>query len=155
MSENDQTQAAVDRLFGVGEPRTRPEDIDRGVVKPGRNAVYSRALLEARELFPDDGIAAHRFAEREAERVMRITEAAATSSRRSQKLLVDQAFLEIFGGLTGGAGGRLEAIEFLPDRVIARGMAGKLYRVPYTVSAEGVAFGAPQMVENLADEQQH
>src|SRR5437660_5795303 len=49
MSENDKAQAAMDRMLGVKEPRiniARPASFDD--VKPGRNAVYSRALLEAR-----------------------------------------------------------------------------------------------------------
>ena len=46
-------------------------------------------------------------------------------------------------------------VATFPDRVIARGIDGKLYKVPYTVSAEGVTFGAPQMIDNLGDEQQH
>ncbi len=150
MSGNDNAQAAMDELFGVREPRInveRPAGYD-GDVKPGRNAFYSRALVEARELFPNDGVAQHRFAERDADRVMRITEAAATSSRRSRKLLVDQAFVEVFGGL-------LTAIETFPDRIIARGVDGKLVKVSYSVGMDGVTFGAPQIVENLADEQQH
>ncbi len=71
MSESDGAQAAMDRMFGIGEPRInveRPAYLDGS--QPGRNAPYSRALLEARELFPDDGIAQHRYATRRAERVL-------------------------------------------------------------------------------------
>lgn len=73
MSESRATQDAMDKLFGVGEPRI---SIERpggsGNAKPGRNEAYSRALLEARKVFPDDEIAQHRFADREAARVMRM-----------------------------------------------------------------------------------
>src|SRR5882724_5956757 len=98
MSANDNAQAAMDRLFGVKEPRInieRPAGFDHAT--PGRNAFYSRALLEARSLFPDDAIARHRFAEREADRLVRMSAAANTASRHSDKVLVDVAFIEVFG----------------------------------------------------------
>src|SRR5437899_473811 len=109
MNANDNAQAVMDRLFGVGErePRTRPDAVERGAVKPGWNAVFSRMLVEAREKFPNDGVAAHRFAVSEADRIMRMQAAASASSRSSQEILVDIAFLEIFGGTSGGVGGRL------------------------------------------------
>src|SRR5580765_3329803 len=114
LAENSATQAAMDKLFGVAEPRaniTRPV----GDSNPGRNEIYSRALLEARERFPNDGVAQHRFAEREAVRSMQIRAAAAGASLdHSQKILVDVAFLEVFGG----AGASLVAT--FPDFVIAR-----------------------------------
>ncbi len=144
MSANKKAQA---------EPRTRPDAIERGAVKREWNAVFSRMLIEARAQFPNDGVAAHRLAVSEADRIMRMQAAASASSRSSQEILVDQAFLEIFGGSIGGAGGRLVMVETFADRVIARGMDGKLYRVSYVAGTDGVKFGAPQLVENLADEQ--
>jgi hypothetical protein len=136
---------------------TRPTIVERAVLldaRPTRNAMYTHALTEAQTQFPNDALAQHRFAEREADRVMR-TNAARASSRDSQEILVDQAFLEVFGGIAGGAGARLVAIETFPDRIIARGVDSKLVKVPYAVGIDGVTFGTPQMVENLADEQQH
>ncbi len=119
--------------------------------KPEWNAVYSQALIQARSLFPNDDVARHRFAAGNADRVMRMS-AGRASSRDSQNILVDQAFVEVFGGISGGAGGRLVMVETFPDRVIARGMNDKLYRVSYVAGMDGVKFGAPQLVENLADE---
>jgi len=145
-------------MFGVKEPRInveRPAGLDD--VKPGRNALYSRALLEARTLFPNDGVAQHRFAERSAARPLQVSASASAPLGHSDKILLDQAFFDFFVFGKGASGGRgpLSAIETFPDRIVARGADGKLYRVTYTVGMDGVTFGAPQLVENLADEQQH
>jgi hypothetical protein len=138
----NEAQLAMDKLFGVEEPRAniqRPAGY--GDAQPGRNEIYSRALLEARERFPNDGIAAHRFAEAEASRVMRVRAAASVSLHHSEKILVDVAFLEVFGG----AGASLVAA--FTDHVLARGRDGKFYRIGYTAGISGVTFGDPQEVE--------
>lgn len=142
MSESNTTQAAMDRLFGIGESRTDIErPTGRGDAKPGRDEVYSRKLVEGRALFPDDGVAAHRFAEREATRIMQASAAAASAPLyHSQKILVDVAFLETFGG----AGASM--IATFPDHIIARGRDGKFYRISYTAGISGVAFDEPQEV---------
>ncbi len=143
MGESNATQATMDKLFGVKEPRTniqRPAGY--GNAEPGRNEVYSRALLEGRERFPNDGIAAHRFAEAQAARIMQVRASAASAPlHHSEKILVDVAFIEIFGG----AGASMVAT--FPDHVIARGRDGKFYRIAYTAGISGVTFGDPQEVE--------
>jgi len=83
---------------------------------------------------------------RAADRVMQMS-AGRASSQHSQEILVDQAFLEIFGGITGGAAGRLLMVETYPDRIVARGMDGRLYEVNYTTGIDGVTFARPQEVQ--------
>jgi hypothetical protein len=144
MSERNKAQAARDQLF---EPQIIVNLPGQGDAKSGLN-VYTQALAAARTAFPNDGVAAHRAATRAVDRAARMSAAARAPSRASQEILLDRAFLEAFGG-------RPVRVETFSDRVIARGIDGALYKVPYTVSAEGVTFGAPQIVENLADEQQH
>jgi len=153
MSETDRAQADMDRLFGVkaGSGVERPAQLDSA--KPERNATYSRALLEARSLFPNDETAQNRFAERSADRALQMSAAAKSPARRSEKILLDEAFLDVFGGITGGAGMRLTTVETHPDRVIGRGVDGKLYQVPYATEIDGITFGSPQLIENLADVQ--
>jgi hypothetical protein len=140
-SESGKTQLAVERAVLLD-------------AKPTWNTAYTHAFSAAQTQFPNDAVAQLRFAERDADRVMRMN-AARASSRHSQAILVDQAFLEVFGGLAGGAGARLVAIETFPDRIIARGVDGKLVKVPYAAGIDGVTFGTPQIVENLGEEQQH
>ncbi len=145
MSENE--------LLGVGESRTGTERAGRGGSKPGWDEVYTKALIESSTIYPNDDLAAHRAATATADRVMRMS-AGRTSSRSSQEILVDSAFIEIFGGISGGAGSRFIMVETFPDRIIARGLDGKFYRITYSVGIDGVTFGAPQAIDDLADEQQ-
>ena len=147
LSESDKAQLAMDRLFDCKEPQIIVDPPGHSGAKPGLN-VYTQALAAARAAFPNDGVAAHRAAMRAVDRAARVSAAASAPSRTSQEILVDQAFLEAFGG-------RPVRVETFSDRIIARGLDGALYKVPYTVSMDGVTFGTPQMVDNLADEQQH
>ncbi len=153
MTTQAKAQAAMDELIGVGESQPVSERAGRGGAKPGWDEVYTEALAEARSLYPTDGLAAHRAATATADRVMRMN-ASRASSRSSQEILVDAAFVEIFGGIAGGAGGRFVMVETFPDRVIARGLDGKFYKITYSVGIDGVTFGAPQVIDDLADEQQ-
>ena len=151
--ESSATQAAMDKLFGIQEPRAnigRPAGY--GDSQPGRNEVYSRALLEGRERFPNDGVAAHRFAEREAARIMQVRAAASTSPDSSQQI-IDQALLDAFGEDSGGRG-RLSHVQTFPDHVIARGANGKLYKINHAVKDGSVQFGDPQEIEQADGEQQ-
>jgi len=143
----------MDRLFGVKEGSNveRPAQLDGA--KPERNATYSQALLEAHSLFPNDETAQNRFAERSSARTLQMRAAAKTPARHSQKILLDEAFLDVFGGITGGAGVRLTAVETHPDRVVGRGPDGKLYQVPYAVEIDGITFGVPQQIAQIGDEQ--
>src|SRR6266850_3452238 len=113
---------------------------------PTWNTFYTEALVAAQGEYPGDPIAQRRVAERAADRAMHVIKAAKASSRDSQKLLVDQAFLEVFGNKAAGGRGPFLAVEFFPDRVLACGADGKLYEVSYTVGIDGVTFGNPQLV---------
>ncbi len=144
MSERNKAQAALDQLF---EPQIIVNLPGQGDAKSGLN-VYTQALAAARAAFPNDGVAAHRAAMRAVDRATRVSAAASAPSRTSQEILLDRAFLEAFGG-------RPVRIETFSDRIVARGIDGALYKVPYTVSMDGVAFGTPQVIDNLADEQRH
>lgn len=141
MSGRNNAQAEMGRLLGVEESRTNVERPVGYGDAPGRNELYSRSLLEARALFPNDTVAQHRFAEREATRIMQVRAAASAPLHHSQKILVDQAFLEIFGG------GTASIVTTFPDHLIARGRDGKAYRISYTAGISGVVFGDPQEVD--------
>jgi len=55
------------------KPNDAPRVSERGGdARPGHNAAYSRALVEAHNLYPNDGIARHRYASRAAERGQQI-----------------------------------------------------------------------------------
>jgi len=117
--------------------------------QPSWNKVYSEALVAARAECPNDSLAQHRIAERAADRAMHTIKAAKASSRDSQKLLVDQAFLEVFGSETAGGRGPFLAVEFFPDRVLARGADGRLYDISYAVGVNGVTFGGPELASSI------
>jgi len=164
-SVSDETQAAMDRFFGVKEPpavavSTGQDDVarDRAAARltdraqRGRNgkwkSVFTQALIEAQTLFPDDGVARHRYAERDADRVMRVS----ASKAASRKILVDQAFLDVFGADDSAGLGPFLEIEIFPDHVVARGADGKIHRINYSLSKTGgVTFGQPQEIEQTAD----
>jgi hypothetical protein len=156
MSGNNDAQAEMDRLFGIREPQVIvPCD---GDAKSRRDSVYSQALVAAQTAFPNDGVAQHRFAKRSAERLLQVSAAVASPRRGavlSQKILVDQAFLEVFDGMTGGPGmQKLKLLGTFPDCVVAVGMGGEVYKIKYVVGVDGVTFGAPQIAESTDEEAQ-
>jgi hypothetical protein len=116
--------------------------------KPTWNTFYSDALLAAQAENTNDSLAQHRIAERAADRAMHLIKAAKASANHSQKLLVDQAFLEVFGNEAGGRG-PFVAVEFFPDRILARGADGRLYDIGYVVGINGVTFDNPQLASSV------
>jgi len=149
MSENDKAQDAMDRLLGIGGPRTVPEPSGQSAtVKPDRNAVYTKALIEAQALYPNDGIARHRYAMRAADRVGLMHLHPGRTPSEEERKTIDAALLEAFPEDTAGERGRLSIVEEFPDHITARGVDGKLYMISYTVKDGGVlTFGSPQEVE--------
>ncbi len=148
MNENEKAQDAMDRLLGIRGPRTVPERSGQSAAaKPDRNAVYTKALAEARSLFPNDGIARHRYAMRAADRVGLMHLHPGRTPSEEERKTIDAALLDAFPEDTAGERGRLSIVEEFPDHITARGVNGKLYTISYTMKAGVLSFGTPQEVE--------
>jgi hypothetical protein len=112
-----------------------------GKSKRERSA-YSAALIEGQANYPNDEIAAHRFATRVVNRALRVNAAGAQGEDRQK--IIARAVHDAFPEDRPGGLGQLEVVKTCPSYVIACGPDGRIYMVDYSFGDGGIIFGEPR-----------